>query len=66
MEEKQKPQKLFYRVSVIAEMLDVSRSKAYQLIASNELEAVHIGASLRVSADALARFVAQKSAQGLA
>jgi excisionase family DNA binding protein len=57
--------KLFYRVSTVAHMLDVSRSKAYQLIEQNEITAVRIGSSLRISAEALAAFVQRKSSEGL-
>ena len=40
-----------------AQRLRISRSKAYELIASGELEVVHIGRSCRVPAGAISDFV---------
>jgi excisionase family DNA binding protein len=39
---------LFARIFEVAQMLDISRSKAYQLVHSGELPARRIGGSLRV------------------
>jgi len=40
-----------------AKLLSISRSKLYELLASEELESVRIGASRRIPTSALDRFV---------
>lgn len=45
--------KLLLRPVEVAEVLGIGRSKAYELIASGALPAVHIGASVRVPLDKL-------------
>jgi excisionase family DNA binding protein len=44
-------------VEEVARALRLGRSKTYELIASGELETVHIGRSVRVPVDAIERFV---------
>ena len=61
----QNTQKLFYRVSTVAQMLDITRSKAYQLIEQGEIRAARIGKSIRVPAEALERFSDLKKAEGI-
>jgi excisionase family DNA binding protein len=46
-----------YRVSAVAELLDVSPSTVYRAIESKELDALRIGTSLRVSGSALATWL---------
>jgi len=48
---------LLDRPREVAELLSVSRSRAYELIASGEIESVRIGTSLRVPREALVRYV---------
>ena len=60
-----KPKKLFYRVSTVSQMIDVCKSTTYNLIDQGEIEAVRIGKSIRVSAEALDKFVNRKKAEGL-
>ncbi len=45
------------KVEEAAHELGIGRRKVYELIRSGSLEAVHIGKSVRVSADAVERFV---------
>ena len=54
--------KLAIRVAQAAEALEISRSKAYEMIARGELPAIRIGGSVRVPLAALREWVAQKSA----
>jgi len=49
---------LLYRVKEVAALLSISRSRAYELVASGEIESVRIGSSLRVPREALDFFVA--------
>jgi excisionase family DNA binding protein len=48
---------LLLSVEEVARALRLGRSKTYELIASVELETVHIGRSVRVPVDAIERFV---------
>ena len=41
-----------------AEMLSIGRTAVYELIATGDLETVHIGRSMRIPADAVHAFVA--------
>jgi excisionase family DNA binding protein len=52
-------EKLLLTPGEAAEMLSISRSKLYELLASNELESVRIGGSRRIPTAALDDFVAQ-------
>jgi excisionase family DNA binding protein len=45
--------KLAYRIAEAAEVLGISRSKAYELVASGELPSVKIGTVRRVPVTAL-------------
>lgn len=47
------------RVEEAADVLAISRTKVYELMASGELESVHIGRSRRVPVDAVRDFVAR-------
>ncbi|MDP8989487.1 MAG: helix-turn-helix domain-containing protein [Acidobacteriota bacterium] len=49
----EKPNKLLYRVSMAAEILDISRSQAYKLIENGTLRSVKIGTSIRIPAEAV-------------
>jgi len=51
------PDRLMLRPSEAAEALGVSRSKAYELIASGEIPSVHVGGCLRVPVDALKAWI---------
>jgi excisionase family DNA binding protein len=51
-------ERLLLRPIEAAEQLGIGRTKVYELMASGELRSVKIGAARRVSATALADFVA--------
>ena len=51
-------ERLLLRPAEAAERLGIGRTKVYELMASGELRSVKIGAARRVSATALADFVA--------
>jgi excisionase family DNA binding protein len=51
--------RLLLRPEEAAEVLGLGRTKVYKLIGSGELRSIKIGSSRRVSATALAEFVAQ-------
>jgi excisionase family DNA binding protein len=51
------PPRLLYTIETAAYMLGVGRSSVYNAIWAGELEAVHIGRSVRIPADALTAFV---------
>jgi excisionase family DNA binding protein len=51
-------ERLLLRPTEAAQRLGIGRSKVYELMASGELRSVKIGAARRVSATALADFVA--------
>ena len=50
-------EKLLYRPSTAAQILDMSSSMVYKLVAQGELEGRKVGRSLRIPADALRRFI---------
>jgi excisionase family DNA binding protein len=52
--------KLLLRVSEVAPMISVSRSKCYELIASGEIPSVMVGRSRRVVASELQAWIEQK------
>lgn len=54
-------EKLLYTPAQVAEMLGISQSKVYYLIADGEIPSVRIGTSRRVTAEALKHFVQQLS-----
>ena len=52
-------ERLLYRISEAADILGVSRSTLYRLIASGDLAAIHVGTAPRIPAKVLERFVEQ-------
>lgn len=56
----------FASVSTVATVLDVGRSKAYELVASGAIRSVRIGRSLKVDLADLDRFVADLRQAGAA
>ncbi len=56
-------ERLLYRVPEAAALLGMSRTVVYELMAAGELTAVHIGASVRVTAASLREFVARLEAE---
>ena len=54
--------RMLLRVTEVAEALGIGRSKAYELVASGTLPSVRIGASVRVPADALRNWIAERIA----
>ncbi len=55
--------RLLYTPAEAAELLGFSRSRLYRLLASGELECVHVGGVRRVPADALTSYVDALRAQ---
>ena len=53
--------KLLYKVPHVAELLETSRSKTYELVASGEIPSIRLGGSIRVPAQALRDWIAKKS-----
>jgi excisionase family DNA binding protein len=51
-------EKLLYDVREAAQLLSISRTKVYELMASGQLVSVRIGRSRRIPAEELRRFVA--------
>jgi excisionase family DNA binding protein len=51
--------RLLLRPTEVAEMIGVSRSVVYELLASGRLESVKLNASRRVPRDAVERFIAE-------
>jgi excisionase family DNA binding protein len=41
--------KLLYKVPHVAELLETSRSKTYELVASGEIPSIRLGGSIRVT-----------------
>jgi excisionase family DNA binding protein len=60
--EKTSLDKLTVRVATAAELLDISRAKAYQLVAQGTLPSIRIGRSLRIPVTALSDWVKHQSA----
>jgi excisionase family DNA binding protein len=52
-------ERLLYRISEAADILGVSRSTLYRLIASGDLAAIRVGTAPRIPAKVLERFVDQ-------
>jgi excisionase family DNA binding protein len=55
--------RLLYRPPEAAQALGLSISGVYELLASGELESVKIGASRRITADGMRRFIDAKLAE---
>jgi excisionase family DNA binding protein len=53
---------LAVRVSEAARLLDIGRSKCYELIRTGELPAIRVGKTIRVSLDALEAWVRRQAA----
>ena len=52
-------ERLLYRISEAADILGISRSTLYRLIASGELLVIRVGSAPRIPAKVLQRFVDQ-------
>lgn len=50
-------EQLAYKVTKVAELLDCSRAKAYQLVQSGELASIKIGTDRRVTDTALKAYL---------
>lgn len=55
-------ERLAYRVIEAAEMIGVSRSKMYELIAAGTIPVVRIGTSIRIPVEGLREWIAQSTA----
>jgi len=58
-------EKLLYRPMEVTELLGLSRARVYELIASKELPCVRIGGSVRVPANALKQWIADRQTGGI-
>lgn len=54
-------ERLAYRVTEAAEIIGVSRSKMYELIAQGGVPSVRIGTSVRVPADGLRAWITEQT-----
>jgi excisionase family DNA binding protein len=54
--------KLAVKPARVAEFLEISRSKTYELIAAGDIPSIRVGGSIRVPVDALREWLAKKSA----
>lgn len=52
---------LLLRAEEVAEALNIGRSKAYEMMATGQLPVVHIGKSVRATAEGLRDYVASKA-----
>ena len=52
--------RLLFNPMEVAEQLRIGRSKAYELIASGQIPSIKVGASVRVPADALRRWISEQ------
>jgi excisionase family DNA binding protein len=52
--------RLLLRPIEAAEAIGIGRSKVYELLASGELPAIHIGGSVRVPVDALREWISRQ------
>jgi excisionase family DNA binding protein len=57
------PSRLLLRPAEAADAIGVSRSKAYELIASGAIPSIRLGGSVRVPLDALREWIALQVAQ---
>jgi excisionase family DNA binding protein len=55
--------RLLLRPEEAAELLGIGRSKLYDLLATGEVESVHIGSCRRIPVEGLHRYVARLRAQ---
>jgi excisionase family DNA binding protein len=55
-------EKLLYRPSEAADVIGVSRSRAYELIASGVLPSIRVGSSVRVPVEALRAWIERQLA----
>jgi excisionase family DNA binding protein len=53
--------RLAVRVSEAARMLDIGRSKAYELIRTGDLPSIRVGKTVRVPVDALEAWVSRQT-----
>jgi excisionase family DNA binding protein len=57
-------ERLLYRVGEAAQLLGISRSKAWELLARGDIESVKIDGARRISRDAIEAYVARLSDGG--
>lgn len=57
----EKPSPLLYRPREVADLIGVSRTTAYELIAAGTIPSVRLGNLLRVPAAALEKLIAESS-----
>ena len=57
-------ERLLYRPAEAADAIGVSRSRMYELIASEEIPSIRVGRTLRVPVEGLRQWVARRMAEG--
>jgi excisionase family DNA binding protein len=57
-------ERLLLRPAEAAELLSISRTRVYELLAGGELPSVRLGRAVRVPATELRRWVEERSARG--
>lgn len=57
METKQGDQRVLFRPQEVAEMLGISKATVYHLAASGQLPSVRVGKALRISREAIDRWI---------
>lgn len=57
------PETLLLRTEEVAELLNISKSKVYELLASGKLPCVRIDRSVRISRRALERWIAEREGE---
>jgi excisionase family DNA binding protein len=55
-------ERLAYRIHEFAEAIGVSRSKAYEIVASGEVPSIKVGGCLRIPVDSARGYIAQQLA----
>lgn len=53
--------KSFYRISELAEILNLGRTATYQLVRSGKIPTIRIGRAIRIPVEALERWIAEQN-----
>ena len=59
-------ERLAYRIGEAADVLGISRSKAYELVAAGQLPVLRVGQSMRIPADGLRAWVQRQTQENAA
>ena len=58
------PEKVTVRIAIMADMLDICRSTAYELVKSGEVPSIRIGKSIRIPVEAIHAIARRATAEG--